>query len=127
MTAEETTETAGSTEGRSGDLRRDGDRIENWSMAWTLLALVMWGWFAYLLLADYGPENSASGETRSACRGPLLDPSSMNDVCGEDHLRQWPTLLGFLALALLPTVLAAATTVYAKVLSRLADQAKARS
>ncbi|MEU3903988.1 hypothetical protein [Streptomyces goshikiensis] len=34
--------------------------------------------------------------------------------------RQWPALLGVLALAAVVTVVAAATTVYAKVLSRLA-------
>ncbi|MGW3205806.1 hypothetical protein [Streptomyces sp. NPDC001135] len=124
MTAEETAVPA---EGRSAEVRRAGDRVEKWSIGWTLLALVMWGWFAYLLLADYGPENSAYGETRSACRGPLIEPASADTVCGEDHLRQWPALLGFLALAVLPTVLAAATTVYAKVLSRLTDQAEARS
>lgn len=34
-------------------------------------------------------------------------------------MREWPALLGILALAVLATVIAAATMVYAKVLSRL--------
>ncbi|MFI9255958.1 hypothetical protein [Streptomyces sp. NPDC053069] len=125
MTAEETAVPA---EGRSAEVRRAGDRVEKWSIGWTMLALAMWVWFAYLLLADHGPENSSyDGTRRNACRGPLIDPSPTNGICAEDHLRQWPALLGVLALAVLPTVLAAATTVYAKVLSRLADQARARS
>ncbi|MER7467019.1 hypothetical protein [Streptomyces sp. NPDC097981] len=39
-----------------------------------------------------------------------------------DALRQWPALLGILALAVIVTVSAEATIVYAKVLSRLAHR-----
>ncbi|MFI6055817.1 hypothetical protein ACIBCO_37790 [Streptomyces violascens] len=89
-------------------------RVTAWSVAWMLLALVIWGWFAYLMLADYGPEL----EGRAMCRGPLVGPSSGDTRCS-DPLRQWPALLGILALATIATVSAAATIVYAKVLSRL--------
>ncbi|MFE4254908.1 hypothetical protein ACFRU3_36585 [Streptomyces sp. NPDC056910] len=84
-------------------------------IAWMLLALVVWGWIAFLMLADYGPEFG----TRAMCRGPLAGPSSEAVLC-RSELRQWPALLGILALAVIATIIAAATTVYAKVLSRLA-------
>ncbi|WP_328775681.1 hypothetical protein OHU17_08915 [Streptomyces goshikiensis] len=80
-----------------------------------LLAMLMWGCFAFLMLSDYGPQ---SGD-RALCRGPLVRPVSESSLC-RDELRQWPALLGVLALAAVVTVVAAATTVYAKVLSRLA-------
>ncbi|MDH2393380.1 hypothetical protein QCN29_32375 [Streptomyces sp. HNM0663] len=95
--------------------RRRTRRIEVWSIAWGLLALVIWGWFAFLMLVDYGPEFGNG----PMCRGPLVGPSSEDVLC-RDPLRQWPALLGILALASIATVTAAATTVYAKVLSRLA-------
>ncbi|MFD6968734.1 hypothetical protein [Streptomyces sp. NPDC059979] len=82
-----------------------------------LLSLVIWGWFAFLMLADYGPEFG----DRAICRGPVVDLSSEDFEC-RDALRQWPALLGILALALMATVCAAATMVYAKVLSRLAHR-----
>ncbi|MFD7812917.1 hypothetical protein ACFV6E_08235 [Streptomyces sp. NPDC059785] len=95
--------------------RRRRRRTDIWSFVWTLLTLVIWGWFAFLMLADYGPE-SANGHK---CPGPLTGPASEDVLCRDD-LRQWPALLGILALAVLTTVAAAATTVYAKVLAHLA-------
>ncbi|MCX5147985.1 MULTISPECIES: hypothetical protein [unclassified Streptomyces] len=97
--------------------RRAASRIEGWSIAWMLLALMIWGWFAFLMLADYGPEF----DHRAICRGPLVGPLSNDRQC-RDELHQWPALLGVLALAALATVVAAATTVYAKVLFRLAHR-----
>lgn len=96
---------------------RRARRMEAWSIAWMLLALAIWGWFAFLMLADYGPEFGG----KAACRGPLVGPLSEDRQC-RDALRQWPALLGVLALATVATVSAAATIVYAKVLSRLADR-----
>ncbi|MGV9520180.1 hypothetical protein ACWDRS_08295 [Streptomyces griseus] len=93
---------------------RDARRMDSWSIAWMFLALVVWGWFAFLMLADYGPESDG----RARCRGPLIGPLSESPLC-ESALREWPALLGILALAVLTTVIAAATMVYAKVLSRL--------
>ncbi|KPI21117.1 hypothetical protein OV450_7674 [Actinobacteria bacterium OV450] len=98
--------------------RREASRIEGWSIAWMLLALALWGGFAFLMLSDYGPESGG----RAACRGPLAGPSTRDAVCRDDALRQWPALLGVLALTLVATVTAAATTVYAKVLARLAPE-----
>ncbi|WP_432074083.1 hypothetical protein [Streptomyces wuyuanensis] len=95
--------------------RRQARRVGAWSVAWTLLTLVVWGWFAFLMLADYGPESGG----RPMCRGPLVGPSSEDVLC-RDPLREWPALLGILALAVMVSVSAAATTVYAKVLSHLA-------
>ncbi|MFJ3200535.1 hypothetical protein [Streptomyces sp. NPDC086989] len=99
--------------------RREASRIEGWSVAWMLLALALWGGFAFLMLADYGPESGG----RAVCRGPLAGgPSTRDAVCRDDVLRQWPALLGVLALTLVATVIAAATMVYAKVLARLAPE-----
>ncbi|WP_405755850.1 MULTISPECIES: hypothetical protein [unclassified Streptomyces] len=95
--------------------RREAGRIEGWSIAWMLLALTLWGGFVFLMLADYGPDYQG----RAMCRGPLVGPSTRDAACRDDALRQWPALLGILALAAVATVTAAATTVYAKVLSRL--------
>ncbi|QES51231.1 hypothetical protein DEJ50_28740 [Streptomyces venezuelae] len=89
-------------------------------MVWMLLALAIWGWFVFLMLSDYGPEVSSYQGTQAVCRGPLIEPSPQDRVCRGDELRQWPALLGILALAFVATVAAAATMVYAKVLSRLA-------
>jgi hypothetical protein len=50
----------------------------------------------------------------------LVEPWPESRVCRDEELRQWPALLGILGLAVVSTVVAAATTVYAKVLSRLA-------
>jgi hypothetical protein len=98
--------------------RRQAGRIEGWSIAWMLLALVIWALFAFLMLADYGPEYG----DKALCRGPLTGPSSQDSRC-RDQLHQWPALLGILAVAVMVTVTAAATMVYAKVLSRLAHRA----
>ncbi|CAM5616933.1 hypothetical protein [Streptomyces avidinii] len=98
---------------------RDARRIEGWSIFWMLLALLIWGCFIFLMVADYGPEISSYKGTRAVCQGPLGDPSPQDRVCRSDQWRQWPALVGILALASLATVTAAATMVYAKVLSRL--------
>ncbi|GGT41027.1 hypothetical protein GCM10010207_46490 [Streptomyces atratus] len=63
--------------------RQQAHRIEAWSIAWMLLALVIWGWFAFLLLADYGPEFGDG----ALCRGPLVGPPSEVSLC-RDPLRQ---------------------------------------
>ncbi|MGW0642628.1 MULTISPECIES: hypothetical protein [Streptomyces] len=90
--------------------------MEAWSIAWMLLALAAWAWFAFLMLSDYGPEFGSGGPM---CRGPLVGPPSEDVLC-RSELRQWPALVGILALATLAAVIAAATTVYARMLSRLA-------
>ncbi|MFE3824129.1 hypothetical protein [Streptomyces sp. NPDC059092] len=69
------------------------------------------------MIADYGPERSG----RPICRGPLIELPSDSFRC-RDAWREWPALLGVLALAVLATVVAAATTVYERLLSRLARQ-----
>lgn len=107
---------------RPDKLGRDARRIEKWSLVWMLLAMAVWGWFVFLMLSDYGPDvPSYQGQgTRGLCRGPFVEPSPQARACRADELRQWPALLGVLALAAVATVTAAATMVYAKVLFRLA-------
>jgi hypothetical protein len=78
--------------------RRDAQRIEKWSVGWIILALAMWVWFGYRLLTD---DDQGFGR----------------------HSEDGRTLVGILALAVVPTITAAATTVYAQVLFRLARQA----
>ncbi|MFD6971568.1 hypothetical protein [Streptomyces sp. NPDC059979] len=104
---------------RAGKAGGDARRMEGWSIAWMLLAMMIWGSFAFLMFADYGPEVSSYQGPRSLCRAPLLEPWPQERVCRRDELRQWPSLLGILALAAVVTVTAAATMVYAKVLARL--------
>ncbi|NUV65043.1 hypothetical protein [Streptomyces sp. CAI-85] len=91
--------------------RDNASRMDKWSVAWTFLALALWGLFSFLLLADHGPD--------ALCRGPLVDPNPSAQACRDESLRQWPALLSILALTLLTTITAAATTVYAKLLNRL--------
>lgn len=58
-------------------------------------------------------------------QSPVPRPAGRPAVQGQpvpDALRQWPALLGILALAVIVTVSAEATIVYAKVLSRLAHR-----
>ncbi|MEU9985469.1 hypothetical protein AB0E10_01450 [Streptomyces sp. NPDC048045] len=100
--------------GRPGDEQclRDADRIEKWSIAWTLAAIGMWCWFLYLLLFGY----EAGGVE---CRGPMFHAAQDYSPCDSD-MRQWPVLLGVLALAVIPTVIAATTMLYAKLLYRIA-------
>ncbi|MFB6999350.1 hypothetical protein ACFCXF_14895 [Streptomyces virginiae] len=105
---------------RAEKIARDARRIEGWSIVWMLLAMLVWGCFIFLMVADYGPEVSSYKGTHAVCQGPLGDPSPQDRVCRSDELRQWPVLMGILALASVATVTAAATTVYAKVLARLA-------
>ncbi|CAL9422872.1 hypothetical protein [Streptomyces sp. enrichment culture] len=100
----------------AGDDRRHARRTGVWSSVWVMLALVVWCWFAYLMLADYGPEYGGV----PGCPGPLVEPLAGEQWECRDDLRQWPALLGILALAAVTTVVAAATTVYARVLARLA-------
>ncbi|MGW0184617.1 hypothetical protein ACWDV7_02500 [Streptomyces sp. NPDC003362] len=80
-------------------LRRDGHRVEKWSIGWMVLSLALWGWFGYRLLSDEDQEV-----------GGYTDDSY--------------ALVGVLALAVIPTIIAAATAVYSRVLFRLARQAK---
>ncbi|MFI5671216.1 hypothetical protein [Streptomyces sp. NPDC051704] len=117
MPAQQTADAANAAPAHAEQERQRARRVEAWSIAWMLLALAIWGWFAFLMLADYGPEFG----DRALCRGPLVGPSSEDSLC-HDQLRQWPALLGILALAVIVTVSAAATIVYAKVLSRLAHR-----
>jgi hypothetical protein len=81
---------------------------------WILLSLALWGCFAILTLSSYG------GDRAPRCEGPLIDPFQRTDGASDSELRQWPALLGILALSTTVTVVVAATTVYAKLLSRLA-------
>ncbi|MFJ6612989.1 hypothetical protein ACIQPT_22235 [Streptomyces sp. NPDC091289] len=119
MTADETAPPAPApTNAAPEQAQRDARRMDSWSIAWMFLALVVWGWFAFLMLADYGPEYG----DRALCRGPLNGPLSENGHC-DSELRQWPALLGILGLAVLASVIASATMVYAKVLARLARPA----
>ncbi|WP_112465408.1 hypothetical protein [Streptomyces triticisoli] len=98
---------------------RDADRMDKWSIAWTLTALLMWGVFAMLMLASDSPDASGSAGGRG-CQGPLIAAFQERGAACEGGMRQWPVLLGVLVLALIPTIVAAATTVYARLLSRLA-------
>ncbi|WP_405588264.1 hypothetical protein [Streptomyces sp. NBC_01092] len=79
--------------------RRDAHRIEKWSVGWALLSLAVWGWFGYRLLMD--------------------DDQGLGGDADGGH-----ALVGILALAVIPTIIAAMTMVYAQVLFRLARQAK---
>lgn len=116
MTADETTPPAPApADAALEQAQRDARRFDAWSIAWMFLALAIWGWFAFLMLADYGPEFRSG----AMCRSPLAGPPSEDVLC-RSELRQWPALLGILALAVMATVIAAATMVYAKLLSRLA-------
>ncbi|WP_143070845.1 hypothetical protein [Streptomyces malaysiense] len=76
-------------------LRQDGHRIEKWSLGWMVLSLALWAWFGYrfMLDEDRGFPGPAEG--------------------GRE-------LAGILALAVVPTIITAATLVYARVLFRLA-------
>ncbi|MYR40765.1 hypothetical protein [Streptomyces sp. SID5910] len=97
---------------------RAAARADKWSIAWILLALALWGVFTILMLSSYGPEYD--GEPR--CEGPLLNPYENRDGTCASELREWPALLGILAVSTITTVVAAATTIYAKLLPRLAPQ-----
>ncbi|MGX1267243.1 hypothetical protein [Streptomyces phaeoluteigriseus] len=77
-------------------LRQDGHQIEKWSLGWLLLSLAMWAWFGYRFLM---------GEDRGLFAPPAEDSRA---------------LVGILALAVIPTIITAATLVYARVLFRLA-------
>ncbi|MGX1128038.1 heme/copper-type cytochrome/quinol oxidase subunit 2 [Streptomyces glaucescens] len=79
--------------------RRDGHRVEKWSIGWMVLSLALWVWLGYRLLMD-------------------------NDQEFGRHPDDSHTLVGILALAVIPTIIAAATAVYSRVLFRLARQAK---
>ncbi|MFD3701007.1 hypothetical protein ACFWUZ_33575 [Streptomyces sp. NPDC058646] len=124
MEADETALEASVLEGtapeRAEKRAEDARRIEGWSIVWMLLAMLVWGCFVFLMVADYGPEVSSYKGTHTACQGPLGDPLPQDRICRSDELRQWPALMGILALASVATVTAAATMVYAKVLARLA-------
>jgi len=104
-------------EGQESQAFRDAGRADKWSVGWILVAVGLWMWFAFLMLSSYGPE-SYDGVPR--CEGPLIAPLQQDGYFCDSELRQWPALLGILALSSIATVVAAATTVYAKLLSRLA-------
>ncbi|MCQ6552841.1 hypothetical protein NPS70_06450 [Streptomyces sp. C10-9-1] len=94
---------------------REARRVGRRALLWSAVAVVAWAWFAYLMVTDYA---SASGG--SMCRGPLIDPAYTEYERCRDSLRQWPALLGVLALAVITSTVAAATLVYSRVLYRLA-------
>ncbi|MDI3417945.1 hypothetical protein [Streptomyces luteolus] len=96
----------------------DARRMWRASSIWIFLAAAVWVWFAYLMLGGYGPEDTSTSGSDFVCQGPLIDPLPGNNVC-HSELRQWPVLLGILALAVITSVAAAASSVYAMVLSRL--------
>jgi hypothetical protein len=95
---------------------RAADRADKWSIAWILLALALWDGFAVLMLGSYG------GDGGARCEGPLTDPFQRADGDCDSELRQWPALLGVLALSTIATVVAAATKTYARLLARLAGE-----
>lgn len=80
-TAQEVTGSAEAAPANSRKAGQDARRIEAWSLAWMLLALVIWGWFLFLMLADYGPEMPSYAGGRAVCRGPFVEPSPQNRVC----------------------------------------------
>ncbi|MFB8243986.1 hypothetical protein ACFC5X_02840 [Streptomyces sp. NPDC055952] len=78
-------------------LRKDGHLIEKWAVGWMLLSLVLWAWFGYRFLLD---DDRGRFEPAGGARA----------------------LVGILALAVIPTIITAATLVYARVLFRLASR-----
>ncbi|MBD0839088.1 hypothetical protein [Streptomyces sp. TRM68416] len=79
----------------------------------------MWLLFAYLMIVSYGTAGpSYHSVDDPPCKGPLFEPVPQDSRC-DSELRQWPALLGILALTLLATVVAAATLVYARVAARV--------
>ncbi|MET9774215.1 hypothetical protein ABZ023_08055 [Streptomyces sp. NPDC006367] len=114
MTEEDGAMGAGAAGSGTTEILRAAGRADKWSIAWVLLALALWGCFAVLMLGSYG------GDGAPRCEGPLTDPFQQTGGACDSELRQWPALLGILALATLTTTVAATTTVYAKLLTRLA-------
>ncbi|AQS68078.1 hypothetical protein [Streptomyces pactum] len=104
-------------EGQESKTLRDAGRADKWSVGWIMVAVGLWMWFAFLMLSSYGPE-SHDGVPR--CEGPLIAPFQRDGYFCDSELRQWPALLGILGLSSIATAVAAATTVYAKLLSRMA-------
>ncbi|MEU6216774.1 hypothetical protein ABZ845_04530 [Streptomyces sp. NPDC047022] len=125
MTADETPReavTSLSAQEHTERCRRDGERIDNWSTVWTVLAIALWITFIVLLLTSYGPEiDSYSGARDNMCKGPLFASPRPSEECLSYQWHQWPALLGVSALAVLLTITAAATAVYAKILTRMAS------
>ncbi|WP_369193257.1 hypothetical protein [Streptomyces djakartensis] len=78
-------------------LRQDGHLIERWAVGWMLLSLALWAWFGYRFLLD--------------------DDRGRFEPAGGGR-----ALVGILALAVIPTIITAATLVYARVLFRLASR-----
>ncbi|MFF9624859.1 hypothetical protein [Streptomyces griseosporeus] len=81
-------------------LRQDGHQIEKWAAGWMVLSLALWAWFGYRFLLD--GDRGLSAESGRA-------------------------LVGILALAVIPTIITAATLGYARVLFRLASRATAQT
>ncbi|WP_432247916.1 hypothetical protein ACRAR1_08730 [Streptomyces sanyensis] len=94
---------------------REARRVGRRALLWSAVAVAAWVWFAYLMVTDY-----ASPSGGDMCRGPLIDPAYTEYERCRDSLRQWPALLGVLALAVVTSTVAAATLVYSRVLYRLA-------
>ncbi|WP_415950245.1 hypothetical protein [Streptomyces sp. KLOTTS4A1] len=104
--------------GERAEMVRKADRLGVWSTAWLILSLLLWAWFTVLMVGDYGALRGY-GDYRAECRGPLVELARAGSTCAEDSWHQWPAALGMLALAVLSTILAAATIVYGKVLTRI--------
>ncbi|MYU23331.1 hypothetical protein [Streptomyces sp. SID8352] len=90
--------------------------MDKWSMAFLVVAPALWLCLAVLMPSSYGPESYA-GEPR--CEGPLMAPFQRPGHGCDSELRQWPAPLGVLGPATLASVVAAATTVHARLLGRL--------
>lgn len=117
----------GSLANRAGDITpgvthvKPGAAQPGSGIGLVLVAMVMWDVLAVLMLSSYGPDASSwDSAAEPRCKGPPLAPFQRDSSVCHSELRQWPALLGLLALAVIPTIIAAAVAVYAKLLSRMA-------
>ncbi|WP_097874726.1 hypothetical protein [Streptomyces sp. ms184] len=110
------------------EFREQAARIRNWGLGLLVLAGLLWGWCAYLLMTEYTIETRTGFEKECAARlftdrGTANEGVYAGDYCADE--RDWPEALVVLGLSIPVALVGTALVTTGSVSRRMSGHAQA--
>ncbi|MFF2858833.1 hypothetical protein ACFVSX_02950 [Streptomyces rubiginosohelvolus] len=110
------------------EFREQAARIRNWGVGLLVLAGLLWGWCAVLLMTEYTVETRTGFEKECAARlftdrGTANEGVYAGDYCADE--RDWPEALAVLGLSIPVALVGTALVTTGSVTRRMSSHAQA--